>query len=337
MNLSSRSLRFLGFGCALVALSLLPSCAETATTSNCSVTGVVDQYVIAEYGTPSIRFYNRTDTGSATAVRTISGAATTLAAFSTANIFPDMVNGKLYVADNSGNRVLRFDATASGNVAPELILTGAATLLNSPNGIFVDTVNSEIYVANAGGNLGVNVWPIGATGNTAPTRTIAGASTLVAGSLGVFVDTTNNELYVSNASSGNPILVFSRTANGNVAPSRWIGGAATLITATGNYGVNVDLASDLVWVSTTSTAALRAYARTGSGNLAPTKSITGAATNLAQPYGVELNATLGEIVTYSFTGNLIQTFLLSDSGNVAPQRTISGPTNTSRVSRYYCQ
>ena len=131
-------------------------------------------------------------------------------------------------------------------------------------------------------------------------------------------------------------LVFSRTANGNVAPSRWIGGAATLLGFL-NYGIGLDLTTNLVWVVDASGSAVRGFTRTSSGNVAPSKSITGASTGLSTPTGFAFNSTAGEMMVRNSATLVMRSFLTSDTGNVAPQRSFTAATGTYRMAPYYCQ
>jgi DNA-binding beta-propeller fold protein YncE len=129
-----------------------------------------------------------------------------------------------------------------------------------------------------------------ATGNIAPSRNITGAATTINCPGGIWLDSSNDSLYVMNA-YGNSILVFTAsTANGNVAPARTIAGAAT--TLGNNYGqLWLDAASDRLYVANYGTNAVLVFvASTANGNVAPVRSIVGAATLLSGPYGIWLSA-----------------------------------------------
>jgi DNA-binding beta-propeller fold protein YncE len=86
------------------------------------------------------------------------------------------MNNEIFVANNFNNSVTVYGGTASGNVAPIRIISGASTGINFPQGIAVDTMNNEIFVANIFNNS-VTVYGRTANGDVAPTRSISGAST----------------------------------------------------------------------------------------------------------------------------------------------------------------
>ncbi|HEY6250505.1 MAG TPA: hypothetical protein VI685_11135, partial [Candidatus Angelobacter sp.] len=60
--------------------------------------------------------------------------------------------GKLYVTNDSGNSIVRFDKafTATGNVTPAATISGAATQISNPQYMFLDAVADRLFVANAG-------------------------------------------------------------------------------------------------------------------------------------------------------------------------------------------
>ena len=91
--------------------------------------------------------------------------------------------GHIYVSDSGDNGVPAiyiFPAGASGATAPTATITGAATLMQSPNGIRVS--GGFIYVADASaGTPGsdVLVFKTTDTGNAAPSQQIKGVTTLL--------------------------------------------------------------------------------------------------------------------------------------------------------------
>ena len=139
----------------------------------------------------------------------------------------DTVNNEIAVANDTGS-ITVYSRTASGNIAPLRMISGASTGLNGPTGIAVDTVNDEIIVANSNNNS-LTVFTRTTNGNVAPLRTISGASTGLNAPYGVAIDTVNNEIAVANYpfSSSVSITVHNRSANGNVAPLRTIAGGNT--------------------------------------------------------------------------------------------------------------
>jgi hypothetical protein len=66
------------------------------------------------------------------------------------------------------------------------------------------------------------------------------------------------------------------------------------------------------------------FARTVSGNLAPLRSIVGAATAMASPNGLAVDFVNNELVVPNSLGNSVTVYLRTASGNATPVRTLSG-------------
>jgi len=54
------------------------------------------------------------------------------------------------VANNTGDSVLVFRVTDSGDVAPLRVLKGPKTGIKNPTGVFVDSQHQEVIVSNMG-------------------------------------------------------------------------------------------------------------------------------------------------------------------------------------------
>ncbi len=237
--------------------------------------------------------------------------------------------GKLYVTvtNATGSSILRFDNafTVNGNVAPGASISGSSTTLNQPEEVALDTANNRLYVANNGG-ASVVVYDGVSTqnGNVAPSRTLAGAATTLAAPTAVALDKGRDLLYV--ADSGN-VLVFSpaSTASGNVAPVR------TLALGFTAFAVFDDAANDRLYVADGAGNAIDAYdsASTLNGAVAASRIVSGAATLLATPSGLVLDAS-GRLLVCNGSGASITIYnnAASASGNVAPSATISGGSTT---------
>lgn len=100
------------------------------------------------------------------------------------------------------------------------------------------------------------------------------------------------KLYVSN-SGGGSILRFDNAfiANGDVTPAATISGATT--TLKGNAFMTLDAAADRLYVADTGDLSVVIFdgvsTKTGTVNIAPTRTIAGAATGLLQPTDVALD------------------------------------------------
>ena len=225
--------------------------------------------------------------------------------------------------DNSGNNsVTVYSRTGGGNIAALRTISGAATGLNSPEGLAVDPVNKEIFVANDfPANGTVTVYDLTASGNVAPKRTIVGAGTGMDTPRGLVVDTVNDELIVVQV--GTPaITVYDRTATGNATPKRTIAGATTGLN--GPIGVSIDTVHNVIAVANITGNSITVYSRLANGDVAPTRTIAGVATGLHQPESVVIDPVSQELSVVNFGTPSITVYNLTDSGNVTPLRTISG-------------
>jgi DNA-binding beta-propeller fold protein YncE len=229
---------------------------------------------------------------------------------------------EIFVDNNGANSVTVYSRTASGNVTPVRTIAGAATGINSPEGIAVDSVNNEIFVANDfPANGTINVYGLTANGNVAPIRTIAGSATGMDTPRGLAVDTVNNELFVVQVSAP-AIAVYARTANGNVAPLRTIVGAATGLD--GPIGISVDTVNNELVVTNISANTITVYSRTASGNAAPLRTLSGAATGLDGPESAAVDTVNNELSAINFDAKSITVYARTSSGNASPTRTIAG-------------
>jgi len=270
--------------------------------------------------------------GAAPVNRTISGAATTLAA--SGGIAVDMPNDRLYVANLSGNSVLVFDnaSAATGNVAPSRTIAGPATTLSLTDGasVFFDTTDNRLYVSS-GNSILVFDNAGAATGNVAPSRTLSGAATTLSGASGVHVDTARNKLYVASYSSDR-ILVFDNAsaATGNIAPSRTIAGVNTTLDTP--VGIFVDTVTDRLYVANLFGNSVLVFdnASARAGNIAPDRIIAGAATALANPASVFVDTGTDRVYVANNTGNSIVVFdnAGTATGDIAPTRTINLPAGS---------
>lgn len=230
---------------------------------------------------------------------------------------------ELFVTNAGANSVTVYSRTAGGNTAPVRTLVGAATGLSAPVGVAVDTVNDELIVVNSG-NSSVTVFARGASGNTAPLRKLVGAATGLHNPGALAVDTAHDEMIVSNDSFPLSVTVYARTATGNTAPLRTLTGTSTALD--GQAGMALDTVNDEIVLSNANAfpAQILVFARTANGDVAPLRTIVGAATGLSRPIGCVVDAVNGEIAVVNFNSNSITVFSRTANGDVAPLRTIVG-------------
>jgi hypothetical protein len=232
---------------------------------------------------------------------------------------------ELFVPNAHVPSVTVYARTANGNVAPLRTISGAATGLDVPFAVVVDPIADELFVANATGSI--TVYPRTANGNVAPRRMLGGFTT---GAGAIALDAVNGEIFVS---ASNRILVFPRTATGSVPPLRSISGAATGLVSPA--GILVDPARNEVVVTNQNqfVNSVTTFSRTASGNVAPLRTLSGAATGLNGPSGVALDPVTDQLLVANLTGGSVTAYARTASGNTAPLRTLAG-VGTGLISPY---
>jgi hypothetical protein len=246
---------------------------------------------------------------------------------------PPSAVGKLYVTNQDGNSILRFDnaLSASGNQAPGAQITGSSTGLDAPQTVALDTAADRLYVANAGGPTappsvlifdGISAL----TGNAPPTRTIAGANTQFIAPSSVALDNGRDLLYVAD---GVDVYVYpASTANGNQAATRDIKVGTLNIQI---QQIFVDAANDRLYVTDGANNAVDVFDNASTLNLVPPapRTLTGATTQLNQPAGMAIDLSGNLVVTNLGNGNItVYANAATTSGNQPPIAVISGAATT---------
>jgi len=133
---------------------------------------------------------------------------------------------------------------------------------------------------------------------------------------------TGGQLYVATPNS---ILRFSNaeTSNGNVAPTATISGSATLIS--GPQHLFVDTNADRLFVANQGGRSILIFdnASTLTGNIAPTRVISGNATSLAAPVDIALDTVNNLLYVADGTSILVFSSASSANGNTTPVRNIN--------------
>lgn len=319
-----------------VGTALLASC-SSAFTSSSNVPAAQRSGSQARKACPclyvannsSITVYAVGATRDAKPVQAISGSKTELG--TPLDVAVD-ASGKMYVTNYNNYSVTVYVANASGNFPPRQTIIGGATGLMEPEGIAVDPVSGNIYVANHGGPSStgsVTIYSGDATGNAAPLGTIAGTSTGVDDPTSIALDAAGN-IYVANAQtsvpkSGGSITVFAAGSVGNVAPMQTITGPQTGLT--GPTAVAVDDDANIYIAEYRSGGRIRGsvlvYAAGSSGNVAPTRTISGHATKLIFTLGVAVDS-IGNIYASNYNQNEITVYAPGANGDVRPTKEIDG-------------
>jgi hypothetical protein len=142
-------------------------------------------------------------------------------------------SGDIYVfnwGESGAAPVEIFSGTATGNVGPIGLLSGALTGLSAFNvgGIAADSTGN-VYIATSTTHGGqIEVFAPGAFGDIAPIRIIGGSSTQLNYLGGIQIDAVGNIYVISVTETGqNPtVLRFPASASGNIAPTLTITSSA---------------------------------------------------------------------------------------------------------------
>jgi hypothetical protein len=234
--------------------------------------------------------------------------------------------GQLYVATPNSILHFRNGESASGDLAPQSIISGANTQLSAPRHLFMDAPDDRLYVPNQG-NSSILVFDAISTlnGNAAPTRVIAGDVTELVAPLDVALDPGNNLLYVADGAS---VLVFSSasTITGNAPPVRTINMGFAI------GGLGLDAKNNQLWVSDpgNNTVDRLDGASLQNGPAVIGANIVGADTGLAQPRSLVVDSENRLLVGNSGTppGVTIYANASSAAGDVLPAANISGSNTT---------
>lgn len=184
--------------------------------------------------------------------------------------------------------------------------------------------SGQIYTGNSAGNR-VTVHAIDADGNAAPIREISGPATGLAVPFAIALDGRARELFVSNRPA-HSVAVFDLDADGDAVPIRTIVGASSQLNSP--IGLHVDRVNNELFVRNFGGTQILIFDLDADGNVPPIREISGPAT------GVSLAATdlfVDSVHDEILLANRAQEgavliFARGASGNVAPVRTIRGPS-----------
>ena len=281
--------------------------------------------------------FPKTGTGNLTPTLTITGPKdlllTALAIDTSGSLY---AAGEFYNGATPGmSEIVVYAPGASGTATPVRTLSGVPQGAGQIEGLAVDgTGNLYVQTALTVGtslNSGIAVYSPGSNNVGAPNRFISGGATQVSNSRQLAVDATGT-IYTSSSLSVGPesVLIFAPGTNGNVAPTRTIGGANTQIFYI--QGLALDAAGNL-YVATladdhqgglSGTPSILVFSASASGNVAPTRSIAGAATTMGEIWNISVDS-VGNIYVLSQAPNSdnILKFGPTATGNVPPIATIS--------------
>jgi hypothetical protein len=314
------------------------------TTTGTSSTGAAQTVYVVQQpasATGSILEFSATASGS------ISPTATITPGLVLSQVCTDQA-GDIYIATKQG--INEYSASTTGTPTSASILrsipTGSTTGIYGIDGMAV-SLTGEIVIGQDGGDT--DEWSATQTGNVAPERSIPGYSQ-IANSLSpvivanqVAIDASDN-LYI--APLGAPplppaVVIYGSTATGNVAPARTVEGTGVVSGVTVDSAGNIYTTGENCTVGTgtiTSTCAgiISEYPANATVNTAPTRTISGSATQLGSLYGIKVDGA-GNIFVVSVTTTsyfyapiipAVLKFSSTASGNVAPIVSFTSPSWT---------
>jgi hypothetical protein len=233
-------------------------------------------------------------------------------------IHVDASSQKIYTVNNAANSVTAYHATAHGNVAPLVTISGSNTQLNMPINIATDEYNGRLLVTNLGSNA-VTEYAAKAKGNAAPIAVVTcGGLNLPDGiALGSSAPLGKVSIYVANL-QGNSISIFKRGANG-CAKAQGIRGSKTQL----SRPAALMISGGVVYAGNLNSHSITEYPTSARGNTAPTTVISGSKTMLVNPVGLAVDSGQNLYVADD-SAAAIFVFAAGASGNVSPIRTIAG-------------
>ncbi|HEY3448288.1 MAG TPA: Ig-like domain-containing protein [Myxococcales bacterium] len=318
-----------------------------STPRGVAVDATNNEVYVANAATNTISVYPRgTASGNVAPTRVLAGSLTNLS--EPTGLAVDPINNELFVTSPSGNKVLVFARNASGNTGPIRVLTGG---LSSPRGVWVDTTNNELAVANTTGGGKLTFHSRTAGGATLPLRSFTMPNStdgctwwMYENFMGVAVDPVNNEAWVSgyesysfgcDCATGDPctgqssqgfLRAFNRTTG---VVQRTIWGASTGLDVPAITGVGVNTANGEVYFVNETLGSLVTHGRTSNGNVAPLRTLSGAATGLSTLGGLAYDSGRLELVTAASGSNALLVHARTASGNTAPLRSVAYGGNLS--------
>ncbi|RXH57612.1 SBBP repeat-containing protein [Granulicella sibirica] len=353
LSLSTTPILLLAIGCG-GGMSQAVSTTTVTPTPVASPTPADSIYVFQDndaFSPPqpsSILRFPKASVGPATPASTITGPANVIF-----QALAEDASGNLYVGANTYNAspntgpggvdLLVYALGSAGTSAPTRTIAGSATGLqnlssNPIASLDVDSAGNLFVAADVvvgpngpGGRIvdGISVFSPSANGNVPPSRVIAGDQTAMSGAIPQIAVTPAGGVYVGVNAYQTPgsILFFPPTATGNIAPTTVLGGPLTTIVNIS--GVAIDSAGNIYVASTTlpttndihtEVPSILVFAAGSTGNVAPTRTISGSAADFGFIHNLRVDST-GNI--YVLSGSEILKFTSSANGNVAPASAIT--------------
>jgi len=279
-------------------------------------------------------------------------------------LYVDPDTGEIYTVDTthgmyegSGNRMVVFSHSATGNLAPDRELL----IPHRGFAIAADEQADELFIT-VQHPPAVIVYPKTAKDTEAPLRILEGPRTQLTDVHGIALDTKNKLMYVANRGSSssfqegrewseipieqqgvtrtwdipeavdqylNPgsgifrpasITIYPMDASGDASPERTIQGPRTQLGWPAF--IALDEERQELYVANSWPHAILVFRATDSGDVAPIRVIKGEVTGLDNPYGMALDKKNGEIVVANYGNYTATVYPQTADGDTPPLRTI---------------
>ncbi len=231
----------------------------------------------------------------------------------------------LYVSNGDGNSITVYAGSASGNTAPLRTIAGPATHIAFPQGLAFDGAGNLLVAEGGALNAEIDAFAPTANGNAAPLYTVVpGASSAFGFGLAI---APNGELAEAICGAcgfgGSSDAVQSYVLGKNAATrASAISGSATGLAFP--YGIAYDAAGTL-YVADDSTNAIGVFAPGSSGNVAPSRTISGGA--VKSPTGLALDGS-GELFASVATAANATVLVFPKGGSSPARRSTNAVSDT---------
>jgi len=277
---------------------------------------------------PEILVYSAGATSSSSPTATYTGGSGT---FSYPEYMAVNASGQLFVEGQNGE-IAVYAANAATGATPTQYITTLDDGEYFSDGIGADSAGN-IYVAPNSGSQGIWVFAPGATGSAAPVRTITSTSTAAFTNLyGITADAAGNVFVVDYNNADDPFGFAPPLPMPGAHTSRFEHGAAHRYAE--HYGAQAraqakSLASRGPRTLPNSDSGIYEFAAGATGAAVPTLFLSGAATTIAEPDSIVVDAA-DNIYYADYEGGTpaIMVFAAGATGNVAPRNSISGSVMT---------
>ncbi len=254
-------------------------------------------------------------------------------------LYVDPISGDIFsVESDTGDRMVRFDREADGNVTPKAILHTPHRVYN----LAADESKQELF-ATIEFPPQVVVYRKDASGEEGPLRRIEGDDTGLDTPHGIAIDEKDHLLFVNTwghhskftvAGTGKwfppAIKVYRLDAGGNVKPLRVITGERTQLDWPAAMKFNPDNGDLYVANDIGQSIVVFANAPNAQGDVAPARVIHGPTTRLRNPTGVALDLKNKEVWASNLGNSSATVYPLMANGDVAPLRVIRSAEESKR-------